>query len=276
MVKQQPSQPSRTPFKVRPVPLNSMRIPTALVTQRTFRKAHGDYITANFNFDKLGLLTVNHRDGIYWVLDGQHRVYALRQHGFTDDKDTWDCEVYENLTDAEAARIFLGRDDRKAIPQFDKFHISCTAENVRENAIRRAVESNGQKISRNHNEGISAVSALGKVYDASGEVVLGQVVRTLTGGFGDDPLGFDRSVIEGTGMVYNRFNGRTNEKAMVTRLSAIKQGARGLLLKAEALRARTGNQKKACVASVIVDIYNKAEGSHAKTRLTPWWKETAP
>lgn len=226
--------------------------------------------------NKLGFPIVNLRDAIYWVLDGQHRIAALKQWDPTIESSSLDCEVYENLTDAEMADIFLGRDKRKQIPPFDKFHVACTAGYQRENTIRRAVEANGQKISRDHNEGISTVGALGKVYDQSGDTVLGQVIRTINLGFGGDPLAFDRSVIEGLGLVYNRFNGRTNEKSMGQRLSELRQGARELLRKAEALRERTGNQKKHCVASVIVDIYNKGEGSpHSKNRLPAWWKESA-
>lgn len=265
---------SRLPFKTYPVQINQIRTPTALVTQREFRKAWGDYIASNFDLDKVGDIYVNHRDGSYWVIDGQHRLYALRQHGFADDKDKWECRVYENLTDSQAAEVFLGINDRKRVAVFDEFHVACTAGRTRETSIRRAVESNGQKISRNHNEGVSAVSALGKVFDASGDVVLGQVVRTLKAAFPEDPMGFDRIVIQATGLVYNRYNGRTNEKSMAQRLGALKRGARELLLKAESLRVKTGNQKTHCVAAVIVDTYNKGEGTHSKLRLSSWWKET--
>jgi hypothetical protein len=264
--------PNRTPSKIRPVQISLMRTPPALVTQREFRKAHGDRIAAELDLNKLALPIVNHRDGIYWILDGQHRIYAMRQNGFSDD--FIECQVYENLTDAESADLFIGVNDRKQVPAFDKFHLACTANYQRETSIRRAVESNGQKISRERDDGISAVAALGKVYDKSGDVVLGQVIRTINLGFGGDPLGFDRSVIEGLGLVYNRYNGRTNEKAMGSRLSGLKQGARELLRKAEAVRERTGNQKTHCVAAVIVETYNKAETPSSKNRLSSWWKET--
>lgn len=267
-------QPNRKPSKIRPVPIGSMRIPPALVTQREFRKAHGDDIATNLDLNKLGFPIINHRDGIFWVLDGQHRIYALKENGF-GDKDTLDCEVYEDLSDAEMAEIFLGRDARKPIPLYDKFHVACTAGRRRELDIQRAVEANGQKIGRSREDGISAVGALSTVYDRSGDIVLGQVVRAINLGFGGDPLAFDRAVIEGLGLVFNRYNGRTNEKELGSRLSALRQGARGLLRKAEAVRERTGNQKKQCVAAVVVDIYNKGLGPRAANRLPSWWKEAS-
>lgn len=263
---------SRKPSKIRPVPIAQMRVPPALVTQREFRKAHGDRIAADLDLNKLGYPIINHRDGIYWVLDGQHRLYALKSNGF--EKDVLDCEVYEDLSDAEMADIFLGRDARRAIPIYDKFHVSCTAGHRRERDIQRAVESNGLKISRTREDGgISAVGSLGRVYDRSGEVVLGQVARTIKRGFAGDPSAFDRSVIEGLGLVFNRYNGRTKEDDLATRLAALRQGARELLRKANGIRERTGNDKAQCVAAAVVDIYNRGTGPRSKERLPSWWKE---
>lgn len=265
-------QPNRRPSKIRPVPLGSMRVPPALVTQREFRQAHADRIAADLDLNKIGFPIINHRDGIYWVLDGQHRIAALKQFGFSD-KDVLECEVFEGLTDAEMADIFLGRDARKPIPIYDKFHVSCTAGHRRERDIQRAVESNGQRITRNAQDGgVSAVGALGKVYDRSGDVVLGQVVRAINIGFSGEPAAFDAAIIEGLGLVFNRYNGRTNERDLGNRLAELRHGSRELLRKAEAIRVRTGNQKKQCVAAAVVDIYNKGRAPLAKDRLPSWWK----
>lgn len=265
-------QPNRKPSKIRPVTIGSMRTPPALVAQRQFRPAHADRIAAELDLNALGFPIINHRDGIYWVLDGQHRIAALKQFGF-GDKDTVDCEVYEDLSDADMAEIFLGRDARKPIPLYDKFHVACTAGRRRERDIQRTVESNGQKITQSPDEGISAVGALGSVYDRSGDVVLGQVVRAINLSFGGDPRAFDASIIEGLGLLFNRYNGKTNEKQLGTKLSELRQGARELLRKADAVRERTGNQKKQCVAAVVVDIYNKGLGPRDSHRLPSWWQE---
>lgn len=267
-------QPNRRPSKIRPVPIAQMRVPTALVTQREFSKSQGDRIAADLDLNKLGYPIINHRDGIYWICDGQHRIYALKENGF--GKDVLDCEVYEGLTDPEMAEIFLGRDARRAICPFDKFHVACTAGRPRENDIRRVVESNGLKISRAKGEQcIGAVASLGKIYDRSGDVVVGKVVRTIKNAYAGDPGAFDGSVIEGLGLVFNRYNGRAQEKDLVTRLSQHTHGVGGLMRRAESQRERTGNQKAQCIAAAIVDIYNKGLSPRASDRLPPWWKENA-
>lgn len=267
-------QPSRRPSKIRPVALGLMRVPPALVTQREFRKAHGDRLAAELDLNKIGFPIINHRDGIYWVLDGQHRLYALKQFGF-GDKDVIDCEVYEDLSDSEMAEIFLGRDARRAISTFDKFHVACTAGRVRETSVRRTLEANGLRIGRNKEENtVSAIDAACKVYDRSGDVVLGQVMRALKNGFAGDPSAFDRSLIEGGGHVFNRYNGRTNERDLAARLAALPGGVRAFMRRVYAQRDRTGNNAAQCVAATMVDIYNKGVGPRAKDRLPSWWKPT--
>jgi hypothetical protein len=268
-------QPNRRPSKIRPVPLGKMRIPPALVTQREFRKAHGDRIASELDLDKLGYPIINHRGDNYWVCDGQHRVYALKQFGF-DDSYVIDCEVYEDLTDPEMAEIFLGRDARRAISSYDKFHVACTAGRKREADVRRTVEANGLKIGRvKEDHTIGAIGALCKVYDRSGAVVLGQTVRALKVAFAGDPRSFTPELIEGMGLVFNRYNGKTNEKEISARLAAAAGGVRGVLHRVESLRERTGNQKAQCVAATVVDIYNRGVGPRAKDRLPSWWKEDA-
>lgn len=249
-----------------------MRIPPALVVQRVFRKAHGDALAADLDLNKLGYPIINHRAGVYWVLDGQHRVYALKANGF--EQDNLDCEVYEDLTDQEMADIFLGRDARRAVNPFEKFHVACTAGWPRENDIRRTVEAQGLKISKRQEENcVGAVAALGKVYDRAGDVVLGQVLRTIKGAYSGDAKAFDQEIIEGLGLVFNRYNGRTNEKDLAARLSAAQHGVRGLLRRAASQRERTGNQKAQCVAATVVEIYNRGAGPRAAVRLPSWWKD---
>lgn len=274
MAKQPKSAPERTKTprasKIRPVPIAEMRVPPALVTQRPFIQSHGDFLSANLELEKVGYPVINWRDHIYWILDGQHRIYALRENGFGEEM--LDCEVYENLSDAEMANVFLGRDKRKAVNPYAKFHIAVTANYDVECSVLRTVESNGLKVGKTKEPGnIGCVSTLTSVHEKHGAVVLGQSLRTIRDAFGSDAAAFDGQVIKGIALVFNRYNGKTNEKVMVDQLARVQLGARGLLRRAEALRVRTGNDKATCVAATVVDVYNK--GTQAKGKLPSWWKE---
>lgn len=63
-------QPNRKPSKVYDVPIGKMRVPPALVTQREFRKAHGDRIAADLDLNKIGLpvLALTRGGGKVWKL----------------------------------------------------------------------------------------------------------------------------------------------------------------------------------------------------------------
>jgi hypothetical protein len=269
-------QLARHTSKIHQVPLGLIEVPPAYITQRPFIPSLGHRIANELDLDKLGFPIMNHRGGKFLCLDGQHRIFALREFGF-EKTDLVTCEVYENLTDEEMAEIFLGRDSRRAIAPFYKFCIACTAGHVRESAIRRVVEAHGLKIERSRKENsIAAVSALCRVYDMSTakDVAVGWIVRVAKNSFGGDPSGFDAYLLEALGLVYNRYNGRCNEKDLIARLSALPHGVRGLVQRGEAIRERTGSQKSQCLAAVVVETYNK--GVLVKgNRLAPWWKESA-
>lgn len=265
--------------KIHLVPISLVRPAPVHVTQRPFRLHRGRYLAANLDLNKLGYPVVNHRDGIFWVLDGQHRFYSLRENGF--ENDSIDCEVYDGLTDEQCASIFLGRNNTLHVAPFDKFKIACTANDPKACAIQRAVESQGAKVSQSRDENcIGSVSALGKVYDLAGgghvgEVVVGQTVRAIKNAFAGDAAAFDQHLIQGVGLVFIRNNGHTNERDLSARIGATPQGVRGILQRAEAQRARTGNQKAQCVAAAVVDIYNKGVGARGAKRLPSWWLQDA-
>lgn len=274
MSKSLKSEPSRRASKIRPVTISEMRTPPAGITQRKFSLAQSEKYAANMDLDKLGIPIVNLRGGIYWIIDGQHRIEALKMWFAPADPGQIPCEVYEDLSDSEMADIFLGRDDRRPINVFEKFSVACTAGRSRETDIRRAIESNGLKVSQTKEPGcVGAIGACAKVYDLGGPIVLGQAVRTIRDAFGADAKAFDGQLIQGLGLIFNRFNGRTNEKRLVTQLSSFRYGARGVLQSAETKRERTGNNKAHCVAATLVDIYNKGAGPRAGDRLPSWWKE---
>lgn len=262
------------PHKVRPVPIREMRVPPVQIIQRRFSKSQAEEYAANFDPNKLGIVAVNFRDGIYWVVDGQHRVAALKLFFAPNDPGVIDCSVYADLSDQEMAELFLGLNTRRTVNQFDNFMVSCTAERALETSIRRVVEANGLRIKQSADaDCISAVSSLRRVAERHGTTVLGQSLRALRDGLTGDAKAFDGQLVVGMALVYGRFNGKTNEKRMAEALSDVPRGAATLLGKANSLVFKTGNHKTQCIAAVLVDTYNKRVGPRSSERLPSWWKE---
>jgi Family of unknown function (DUF6551) len=255
------------------VAISAMRTLTAGVTQRPINQSWVAKIAAAFDgpggLDAIGIPVLNRRESVYWIVDGQHRIKALIKRGFGDYQI--ECEVFEDLSDKEMAALFLARSNVKNIRTFDKFLIAVTAEEARATDILRIVESNGCKVSRRLDTNcVSAVTSLIRVYDTGGGTVLGQTTRTLRVAYDGEAKSFDGRMIEALGGVYNRFNGRTNEKTMMDRLAKSPHGTGSLYRKAEAIKLKTGHPTVQCLSAAIVDTYNR--GLPPKNRLPNWWK----
>ncbi len=264
------------PHKIYSVPVRDMRVPSAGIAQRRFLQAQAEEYAANFDPDKFGTPVVNWRDRIYWIIDGQHRIAALKLFFGKSDPGTITCVVYSDLNDAEMAELFLGLNTRRPVNRFDSFQVACTAERALESEIKRVVEANGLTIKQSKDpECIGAVSALIKAADFAGTNVLGQALRVLKNGLAGDPLAFDGALIVGSAHVFNRFNGHTQEQRFVQTLATVNQGGAAILRRARAMREQTGNDKAQCVSAVLVEIYNKGLRAGDKTRLPSWWKSMA-
>lgn len=235
--------------------------------QRDFRPEKAAEIAADLDLEALGYPVVNHRGDHYYIVDGQHRVAALKMVGWGDQRIQCDC--LEDLTEAEEAELFLRRDKRTSISTFDKFRISITAEREVEIDIDRIVRAQGLTVSRakTTSGSVAAVGTLRKVYAQAGPAVLGRALRIIRDAYGDG--GLEAPVIHGIGLLCQRYNTALDDAATVRRLSNAHGGVNGLLSKAENLRIRTGNQRAQCVAAAAVDIINAGRGGK---KLPSWFR----
>jgi hypothetical protein len=185
------------------------------------------------------------------------------------------AELFERLTQQEEAELFNARNDRRAVRKFDHFRISVTAGDERATAISHIVASAGLAISDQHTDGsVNAVDKLEKIYDGGGiasphegRSALARTLATIKNAWGTSTAGFNGALLHGLGLVQLRYNGAIDQKALAAKLGPIKGGAPGLLGNARALREMTGRPVHHCVASIIVDIYNK--GRRAE-KLDAW------
>jgi hypothetical protein len=247
------------------IPVADMRINPA--AQRERNQARVDRIAADFDPEQIGTPTVNFRDGHWYVIDGQHRIEAMRQMGWGDQQIQ--CWTYEGLTEEQEADMFLRLNDTLSVTSFARFKASVTA--GREDAVEidRMVRLQGMVVSMDKVPGaISAVATLERVYKRSDSKTLGRTLRLIRDAYGDD--GLEAQVIDGIGHLCARYNGELDEQLAVTKLSNAHGGVHGLLNKAETIRRSTGNAKGLSVAAAAVEIINTGKGGK---KLPAWWKQ---
>lgn len=248
------------------VPIPEMRVSPS--SQREFKQAHAEEYAANFDLEGFGFPVVNYRDGHWYIVDGQHRVAALRLIGWGDQQIQ--CEAYEGLTETEEAELFLKRNKRRNIIAFDTFRVGVNAGRQTECDIDRIVRAQGLKISKDDSDGsVSAVASLRRVYDLGGPPVLSRTLKIIRDSYGGHRASFRQELITGIGYVCQRYNGALDDETLSERLSKLPGGALGLVGKAAVTKKQLGKPMAHCVAGAVVDTYNA--GRNGK-RLESWWK----
>jgi hypothetical protein len=252
------------------VPIGLMRIPQ--FAQRKFRPAWAAELEAELDLELIGTPTVNKRGGLYYVLDGQHRIEAYKKWiGQGWENQQLLCDTYFDLSEQESARKFLDLNHRLNVNPFENFRIGVHANLPEETTIQGLVERAGLSISQSRAEGcIGAVGTLRKVYRRDGGAVLLRALGIIRDAYGT--AGLEAPVIDGIGMLCGRYNGQLDTESTVVRLRSAAGGVSGLLNKARFLKNQTNSQFNQCVAAAAVDLVNRGRGGK---KIPAWWTTAA-
>jgi len=247
------------------VPIPEMRVNA--LAQRDLNASWVNQLAVEMDLDKLGNPTLNFRDGHYYVVDGMHRVEALKVFGFADYRIQ--CWVYEGLTEQEEAEQFLVLNHKLTVDTFASFRVAVQAGREVEVDIDRIVNAVDLRISRDTSRPgtVRAVGMLRRIYRRAGAKTLQRTLTVARDAFGD--TGMESVVLDGLALVVGRYEDRIDDEVLVTRLSKLNGGAPALSAKAEVMRQRTAKSKTHCVAAVVVEAYNAGRGG---PRVTPWWR----
>jgi hypothetical protein len=239
------------------------------LAQRDLNQARVDYLVANFDLDQIGILTVSSRGGVFWIIDGQHRKGALEAMGWGDQQVQ--CDVYEGLTEADEAEMFLRRNDVLGVTAYSKFVIGVQAGREEEVAISGIVRAAGLKVSNSRALGsVGAVGALRTIYRRDGAEVLARTLRLARDAYG--PPGFAAPVLEGLGMLIHRYDRDFRDEYAAEMLRTATGGITALTGQAEVLRRTTDRPRPQCIAAAAVELINRGRGGK---KLTPWFKAEA-
>lgn len=254
--------------RLRWVPIEDMRV--SPLAQREVNRSRVSKIAAGFDLEQVGTPTVNERQGHFYIIDGQHRVEALKEIGWGDQQIQ--CWSYAGLSEEEEAEKFLKLNDTLAVNAFAKFRVGVQAGRMEECDIDRIVRAQKLRVSMDSKDGaISAVSSLRRVYDQAGPGQLARCLRIVRDAYGDP--GLEASVISGIGLLCARYDNALDEGRAVQLLSKAHGGVNGLLGKAETIRRQTGGAKYHCVAAAAVEIINTGRGGK---KLPAWFRADEP
>ena len=238
--------------------------------QRPLDSTQVDHIVAGFDVEKLGYPVLNEADGVFYIVDGQHRIEALREIGWGDQQVH--CQVFTDLTVEQMADLFLGKNDSRAVTSLSKFRVAVTAGYERECDIDRIVRAHGCAVTRDKVDGaIGAVGTLTRIYDRSGPGILSRTIRIVRDAYGTP--GFESAVLDGVGLLCARYMpGDLEDQLIVAKLGNVHGGVKGLIGRAYLIREQMKQPLNQAVAAAAVEIINAGRGGK---KLPSWFREDA-
>lgn len=232
------------------------------LAQRAFDQ-NNPALKNDFDPEVMGYIVVSHRDGWYYVVDGQHRrAGALAYLG--DSSQQVQCRIFSGLTSEEEAELFLQLNDQKRQSPMSKYKTSLTAGRAEECDVERICRSLDLRIGLDKScEEISCITAIMNVYRKHGPAAFSFAMRVIRDAYGYD--GFKNHMIEALALITDRYGTGMNEKALIERLD--KKGLTDLNRSAKSMKEATGNPLSQCYAHSMIQFYNYRNS----TPVSPWW-----
>jgi hypothetical protein len=230
--------------------------------QRELRPGWAHTIAANFDPAKFGIPVLSRRGDHFYVVDGQHRIEALRIMG--RQGNIVQCEVRENLDEQDEAAMFLGRNASKTVRAVDKFRVGVVAGLPAEAEINRITNECGLTVGSSGHSDLRCTTTLMRLHRFSPETLR----RTLTIAnkvYGTP--GLAAHFLDGLGMFVHRFPDVAD--ADVIAALTHRGGFTVLLSQAEMNKNKYGKPMPVAIGFTIHEIVNARRRGASK--LPSWW-----
>jgi hypothetical protein len=239
--------------------------------QRNLRASVIAAIAKNFDPAKLGVLRVSRRGKfLFAVIDGQHRLEALRQLGYTEVL----CSVQDNLTVQDEAECFRTQyENAHDLSPYDLFRASVSAGDQFYMSLNDALNKHNYAVGRASGARcIAAIGLLTKIASAFGFDTLDKTLGYIDSAWLDDPLVIQSIMLAGMAEFAHRFAEHIDARAFKTRVA--KQPPFEMVREFKRRSSGAGSNKSAfnplmryAMCAVVVEVYNKGLNSRAATRL---------
>lgn len=234
--------------------------------QRALSESWAAQLADEFNPDLMGFIHVSHRDGWFYIIDGQHRVRAAQMF-LGDSSQQVQCHIYENLTNEQEAQLFLELNNTKKQGPMGKYKVALNGPSHSypdEHDVERICRSLDLRIGLDKScEEIGCITAMLAVYRKHGPAAFAFAMRVIRDAYGYD--GFKRPTIEALALITDRYGTAVDEKGLVDRLE--KKGLVELNRSAKSMKEATGNPLAQCYAHAMIQFYNLRNAK----RVAPWW-----
>lgn len=227
-------------------------------SQRDCDEKWAKQIADAFDPEYFGTVTVTKANGSgqYHIVDGQHRVIAVRE--LFGENECVPCNVFDVDDPQRAAEIFDRMNTRRKPPAtVATFKVRVTAGHEVECAVNRVIKSAGYKVDNNLSDGtIRAVAACVFSFQRYGAESLKAGLDALSATWGKNSDAVDGRLIRGFSALFGEYGAEIDKKRLYERVA--KKFTPGRLLSAaKAAREMLQINLSDCVSEVVRRAYNE-------------------
>lgn len=241
------------------------KLNTTYTSQRALRnKKLAESIASDFNIHLFNPIIVSYRDGKWYVIDGQHRLYGVKKR-FGDDYLV-DCKVIRGLTQQEESKLFvLLNDSSKQLNYADKakglyYSDDETMVNLFNICKSHGVEFGIDDDKRASTDGrITAIKAIVDTYNKIGADQTNRLVRLLNDTWDGKSTAFRQEMIKAVGVILSLYSRELDDRKFEKKLSKVNPTELIRMAKNDRV---TSAKTEAKIARIMVqNYYNKGKGA---------------
>lgn len=251
------------------ITINADILKTAPYSQRPVCKRWAEEIAAKFDPKLLDPLTVSYRDRKYFVIDGQHRLYAIRK--LFGDKQLVNCKVLHGLTEQQEAEMFVKMNTcERSLNYADEVRALAFSGDKMIDAINGICASNG--IEFGYEQGkrgkkdsrITALKTLTDIYEKIGAQQTERIIKILSTTWSGQSESLSAVMLSAMSCIMDLYGNELEDKTFTKKLAGIDP----IFL---VTKARNDTVTNAAVsvrlARIIVNYYNKGAGKKLPYRF---------
>lgn len=217
----------------------------------------------DFNPTALGTLTISVRENkagapVWSVVDGQQRLAAARQLGYTEPIPV---VFHYGLSRAEEARLFLDLNDRTGVPALVRFRTRLVAQEPVAVAVKAVIDGLGIKLGGS--TGFTAISTADKIMgQPMGLAALQWALEIIQKVYDPDGKGgcYNGDVIEAFALVFQHRRDVIEEDRLIAKLASLGGGLHTLVGRGRTNKqVYTGMKIANGIGDAVIQFYNAAK-----------------
>ena len=190
--------------------------------QRGLSPSQVDNAAANFDLHQINPVKVSRRDGVNYVVNGQHTIEIVAQVSGSRECPVW-CMIYDDSSYQHEADVFANQMKFvRPLRPYEIFMANIEAGNEKQLLIRDLVESYSLSIGTTRSYGvIAAVSSVESIYDKFGYHVLDRTLRLCVGTWEGDMDSLSANVLNGIARLVYTYGEQLRDDSFKERVGAV-------------------------------------------------------